>query len=138
MILPPYLASTGYLWKLAWKKDLPPVLTAHRNFALICGIAGTVYAIWMIYAAGLKYLAMAFCFMAVGIIVYLKSRLEKRKNNAQGSTVEPCFTMPELVGAIIIVLLAVAALVWQGENDPEAGRLIHKWAHQINCLWHNM
>lgn len=138
MILPPYLASTGYLWKLAWKKDLPPALTPHRNFALLCGIAGTVYAIWMIYAAGLKYLAMAFCFMAIGIIVYLKSRLEKRKNNVQGGAAEPWFTMPELAGAIIIVLLAVAALVWQGESDPDAERLIHKWAHQVNCLWNNM
>ena len=132
MILPPYLASTAYLWKICADNKYPKSLVVSRNFAMICGIAGSIYAIWMIYAAGLNYLAMAFWFMALGIIVYMKARHEARKADDRTNVPEPYFTVPELIGAILIVFVALAALVWQTDHDPEAMQLLHKWAQQIS------
>ncbi len=136
MILPPYLASTAYLWKLCARKQYPKSASVSWMFAIICGIAGSVYALWMIYAAGLNYLALAFCFMALGIIVFLRARHEARKNDDRSNAPEPFFTVPELVAAILIVVIAIAALVWQSGEETQTVHLLHKWAHQINCLWH--
>ncbi|MBE6366502.1 MAG: amino acid permease [Lentisphaerae bacterium] len=135
MILPPYLASTAYLWKLGATHKIPPASSTTGKFALLCGIAGSIYAVWMIYAAGLNYLAMAFWFMAIGIIVYIKARSENRRQDDKSNVPEPFFTTAELIGAVLIVFVALAALVWQTDHDPEAVRLLHKWAHQINCAW---
>ena len=131
MILPPYLASTAYLWQICAKDKYPKTAMVSKCFAMVCGVAGTVYALWMIYAAGLNYLAMAFWFMALGIIVYCKARSEQRKLQDKTASAEPFFTMREMIAAIIIVVIALAALVWQTDHDPAAEKLIHKWTQKI-------
>jgi arginine:ornithine antiporter/lysine permease len=138
MILPPYLASTGYLWQIAIQKKLPSTLSVSRIFALICGVAGTVYALWMIYAAGLSYLAMAFWFMAIGIAVYIWARRDALKQDDRTNIPEHYFSNAELIGAVLIVAVALAALVWQGSKDKEIDRTMHKWSQQIEQDWDNL
>lgn len=138
MILPPYLASTAFLWKIAASGKYPATAAVGKAFALLCGVAGTVYALWMIYAAGLNYLAMAFWFMAIGILVYCKARHEARQKNDKTDSPEPYFTVREMIFAIIIAVIAIAALVWQGDHDPEAVQLLHKWAKQAEVIYEQM
>jgi len=109
MILPPYLASTLYLWKVAAKPEQNRKFPVNIKFALFCGIAGSVYALWMIYAAGLKYLAAAFAFMLIGIPVYIWARHDflKENNDVQD---KKYFSGSELTGAAAIVIIAVAAI----------------------------
>jgi len=107
MILPPYLASTLYLWQMCAAKKYPADAMIKAGFALIYGIAVSVYVIWMIYAAGVKYLAMAFIFLAIGIPVYIWARSDAGKKSASA---EKFFTMPELSGAILIILIAIIAM----------------------------
>ena len=135
MILPPYLASTAYLWKICAQDKYPKTIAEHKNLALLCGIAGSIYAVWMIYAAGLNYLIMAFWFMAVGILIFIWARCENIRKNDQTNSPERCFTTPELLAAVLIAALALGALVWRADHDPAAVRTFHKWAHQINCAW---
>ena len=130
MILPPYLASTAYLWQLSKKNDFPQGAVAHRYFALLCGVAGTIYALWMIYAAGLSYLSMAFWFMALGILVYVKARRENLHPDAAAGKAH-IFTPAELLGAVLIAAIALAALVWQINNSPVEKKALHKWAQEI-------
>ena len=112
MILPPYLACTAFLWKICMKKgEYPEGLPVKRGFALLCGIAGTVYALWMIYAAGLTYLFMAFVFMAIGIPVYMKAHRELVREAAGGKDIPPCFTPAELFAALLLCAAAVAAII---------------------------
>jgi TRAP-type C4-dicarboxylate transport system permease large subunit len=85
----------------------------------------------MIYAAGLNYLAMAFWFMAIGIIVYIKARYDKRKQNSSTEAPEPFFSTAELVAAMLIIVIAVAALVWRTDQDQTVKKQIHKWSQQI-------
>ncbi len=96
MILPPYLASTACLWKIAKEQKC-------GKFALFCGIAGTIYGAWMIYAAGLKYLLMTFIFLAAGIPVYLRAR----KDTGTGEIM----TKTERTAAGAVVLIALTAIV---------------------------
>ena len=58
----------------------------------------------MIYAAGLKYLAMAFILLAIGIPVYIWARCNAREE-------KQLFTIPELTGAVIIIAVALFALL---------------------------
>ncbi|MBQ7403653.1 MAG: amino acid permease [Lentisphaeria bacterium] len=112
MILPPYLACTAYLWKICVKGEYPENAPVRKEFALLCGVAGTVYALWMIYAAGLSYLFMALVFMAVGIPVYIRAHQELSAEPPQaGKTVPPCFTKGELICAVALCFAAIAAII---------------------------
>ena len=107
MILPPYLFCTLYLWKICDTEEYPANLPVKKGMALLCGIAGTVYAVWMIYAAGLTYLLMAFCFLALGIPVYIRARMDDRKLKGDQ---ECMFTKTEGFAAFFIAVIAVVAI----------------------------
>lgn len=108
MILPPYLACTLYLWKICADKQYPAGATAGTFFATLCGVAGSIYALWMIYAAGLKYLAMAFIFLLIGIPVFIWAR---HNVNQENSAPQQYFTGKEAFAAILIVIIAVIAAI---------------------------
>lgn len=110
MILPPYLACTLFLWKIAADGTFPTHLGIGRKFALVCGVAGSIYALWMIYAAGLVYLLAAFCFMVAGIPVFIWAR----KNFLDGhpeETFRKIFTKHEMTAVILMLILAGIAVV---------------------------
>ncbi|MBP5181399.1 MAG: amino acid permease, partial [Lentisphaeria bacterium] len=125
MILPPYLACTLYLWKLCFKGEYPKKAAVALPFACVCGAAGTVYALWMIYADGLKYLLMAFVFLALGIPVFIAARKEnpcccsseacgekgEDKDNGESGEKERVFSKTEFCFMILVLLCAVAAIL---------------------------
>ena len=102
MILPPYFACTAFLWKLCAEKKYPAGLPVKPAFAFFCGVAGTFYTLWMIYAAGVQYLLMAFVFLALGIPFYIWARRE---------TGEEIFSSKEKCAAWIIAAIAVLAVI---------------------------
>lgn len=103
MVLPAYLASCAYLWKICEDHEYPTTAYVRRSMALISAIIGSLYALWLIYAAGLQYLLMAIVFMALGIPVYIWAR----KQNSKG---EQVFTKNELILAAILVIIALFAI----------------------------
>jgi arginine:ornithine antiporter/lysine permease len=111
MILPPYFACTLYLWKMCVDKKLSAKVGISKDFALICGVLGSVYAIWMIYAAGLKYLVLAFIFQLVSIPVYLWATKEVRESDMmKQKKLTPFFSNWELVGMCALVFIAFLAI----------------------------
>lgn len=112
MILPPYLACTAYLWKICATKEYPSSATVKRPFAFVCGILGTLYGLWMIYAAGLTCMFAAFIFLALGIPVYVWARRERGSEaSAAGSPTDRMFAKPELAAAILVAGVALAAII---------------------------
>lgn len=106
MVLPAYLSSCAYLWKICEDHEYPRGVYIRRSTALLSGMVGSLYALWLIYAAGLQYLLMAVIFMALGIPVYIWAR---RQNNPEGKT----FSKREalLAGALVVIaLLAIYAM----------------------------
>ena len=102
MVLPAYLSSCAYLWKICEDGEFSAKYTK-RSVALFSGIAGSFYAIWLIYAAGLQYLLMAVIFMALGIPIYIWAR---KQNNPEAK----CFTKTESYCAIALIILAIIAI----------------------------
>ncbi len=103
MVLPPYLASTAYLWKISKNGELKnDVKTINPKTALACAILGSIFALWLIYAAGLKYLLLSIIFLAIGIPFFIKAR----KENSQ-----KVFNRFESVAAALIFMIALFAAI---------------------------
>lgn len=106
MVLPAYFTSCAYLWKICEDGEYPKGLIYTRSSALFTAILGSIYALWLIYAAGLKYLLLAVIIIAVGIPVYIRAR----KQNAPQ---EPLFYKSErylVCGLMLVTIIAIYAL----------------------------
>jgi arginine:ornithine antiporter/lysine permease len=104
MILPPYLASTAFLWQCASQKTFRVVEGESRRVSLWTGILGTVYAAWLLYAAGPKFLLMSTIFFVIGIPVFWYAQRERNPSTSP-------FTGPERAAAGILAIVAVVAVV---------------------------
>lgn len=103
MILPAYIGSTGFLWRLVATGAYPADAQIGKTEALVCSVLGTVYGLWLVYAAGLQYMVAGAIFFALGNIVFIIARREQ----APGTTL---FTRAELGVAVVVSALGVAAL----------------------------
>lgn len=103
MVLPAYFSSCAYLWKLCEDGEYPSGIYIKRSTALISGLIGSGYALWLIYAAGLNYLLMAVIFMALGIPVYMWAR-------HQFAPKDRTFTTGEGILAAFLVVIALWAV----------------------------
>ena len=78
MVLPAYLMSGVFLWKLSFGRELRSVesrqsLARIRFVAMGC----VVYCLWLIYAGGLDFFAFTSFFYLAGCGFYMKSRSER-------------------------------------------------------------
>ena len=103
MVLPAYFSSCAYLWKICEDGEYPVGLYIKRSVALISGIIGSVYALWLIYAAGLNYLLMAVIFMAAGIPIFVWARKQSAPN-------EKAFSVGEAAIACLLIVIALWAI----------------------------
>ncbi|HIU17130.1 MAG TPA: amino acid permease [Candidatus Avidesulfovibrio excrementigallinarum] len=106
MVLPAYLISTLFLWKLCEDGQYPATASTHRSSALFCGIFGSVYALWLIYAAGLHYLLTATIIVAAGVPVFIWSR----KQAHDGKPVFLGYEKGILTILLLVALIAVFLL----------------------------
>ncbi len=106
MVLPAYLMSCAYLWKMCEDHEYPQGSYVRRSTALLSGMVGSLYALWLIYAAGLQYLLMAVIFVSLGIPVYIWARHQNTPQEKPFSHKESC-----LAGVLVLVaLFAVYAM----------------------------
>ena len=113
MVLPAYFISCLYLWKICEDHNFPSNIGMSRFGALMTGIFGTVYAIWLMYAAGLSYLLMAVVFIACGIPFYIWARKEQGASliaETKTPRTEPCFNESEKALCLAIIIIALVAI----------------------------
>ncbi len=103
MVLPAYFTSCAYLWKICEDGEYPNTLIYRRSGALITSILGAIYALWLIYAAGLQYLMLAVIIIALGIPVYIWARKQNCPN-------EKVFSKRECLLASVLIVIAIAAI----------------------------
>ena len=101
MILVPYLWSAAYALLLAVRGETYEGFAAERRKDLIIGGIALIYAVWLLYAGGVKYLLLSALLYAPGAILFAKAKLELK---------QPIFTNVEkLLFALVIVGALVAA-----------------------------
>jgi arginine:ornithine antiporter/lysine permease len=110
MILVPYLFSAVYGLKLAWKGEAgiePVVASLHPTRDIAITALAAVYCLWLLYAAGLKYLLLSALLYAPGAAVYLLAKKQRG---------ERPFTGREqlILAALLLLAAASAAMLWAG------------------------
>ena len=94
MVLPSYLVSAAFLWKIS---------RGGHGFAgpFATGVMGSLYALWLLYAAGPAYLMMSTVFFASGIVMYWLSHRGQEQKPFEGG---------EKLFALILVSTALIAI----------------------------
>jgi len=101
MILVPYLWSAAYAFLLALRNETYEQALAERKKDLFIGAIALLYAIWLLYAGGVKYLLLSALLYAPGAILFAKAKREVG---------QPVFTNVEkLIFAAVVVGALVAA-----------------------------
>lgn len=98
-ILIPYAFSAFYQLKHSVQST-----TADRVKNLIVGSIASLYAVWLVYAAGIDYLLLTMVLYAPGILVFYKVQRQTQTN------LRKIFSKPELVTSAVIIILAVYAI----------------------------
>lgn len=76
LILVPYLLATMYQLKIAATGEGYEGEPRAKSRDLLVGLVGTVYAVWLLYAAGPEYILLAAIFYVVGAVIFVWARLE--------------------------------------------------------------
>ncbi|WP_308581069.1 arginine-ornithine antiporter [Pseudomonas extremaustralis] len=101
MILVPYLWSAAYALLLAVRGETYENDPVERRKDLIIGAIALIYAVWLLYAGGTKYLLLSALLYAPGAILFAKAKHELGK---------PIFTNVEkLIFAAVVIGALVAA-----------------------------
>ncbi|MHA3736665.1 arginine-ornithine antiporter [Pseudomonas sp. Eth.TT006] len=99
MILVPYLWSAAYALLLAVRGETYEGFAAERRKDLLIGGIALVYAVWLLYAGGVKYLLLSALLYAPGAILFAKAKLELKQ--AVFTNVEKLIFAAVVVGAIV-------------------------------------
>jgi arginine:ornithine antiporter / lysine permease len=107
MILVPYLWSAAYALLLAVRGESYENALAERKKDLVIGGIALIYAIWLLYAGGIKYLLLSALLYAPGAILFAKAKRELGK---------PVFTNVEklIFTAVVIGALVAAYGLYDG------------------------
>jgi arginine:ornithine antiporter/lysine permease len=107
MILIPYFWSAAYGLLLAFRGETYENAAGERNKDLFISLVAVVYAVWLVYAGGIKYLLLSALLYAPGAILFAKAKRELG---------QPVFTGTEkIIFAVVLVGAAVAATgLYQG------------------------
>lgn len=99
LVLVPYLLAAMYAFKL--------IITEKKvyYYELIKGSVAVIYAVWMIYAGGLKYLAISSLMYFVGIFVFAKARKEENRKLFENK-------FEIIMCAVIVIVAAISGLMW--------------------------
>lgn len=99
MILVPYLWSAGYAFLLAVRGETYQNDAGQRLKDLLIGGIALIYAIWLLYAGGTKYLLLSALLYAPGVILFAKAKRES--GQPVFSTVEKLIFAAVVMGALV-------------------------------------
>lgn len=98
MVVPAYITTTLYMTKICLNREYDKYAKTGRTTALISGILGALFCLFILYASQIQYVALIPLLLTIGLPVYIWSRKEKKDGL-------PLFQKNELVYLIILLLL---------------------------------
>lgn len=109
MVLPAYLASTLFLFKICLNHDFEKVANRGKTLAMLSGFIGSLFCLFLFYAGGLQYIMMIPVLLIVGLPVFIRARKEEEDG-------KPVFEDKEkwYVGLLLLFGLVAAVLFWTG------------------------
>lgn len=80
MAMPCYLLCCLYLWKVSVREPHLFATTRERRNGLLTAIFGTIFALFLVYSAGLRYLMVASTLFAFGLPILLVARRQHNRH----------------------------------------------------------
>ena len=108
MAMPCYLTCCLFLWKIAVKEKWPQGIRFKKATALATGVIGTIFSLYLVYAAGLNYLMIAAFLYAVGIPLFIVGR----RQAGDKAGILKLFSTPEKVLCIIVIALGIVGIIY--------------------------
>ncbi len=107
MALVPYLFSAAYGVQVAWRGEGYADPSAPRRRDLVVAVLATVYALWLVYAGGVKQVLLSALLYAPGMLMFALAKQQRG---------QPVFTPVERVIAVCVLAVALAAVwgLWHG------------------------
>lgn len=102
MILMPYFFSTVYAVMIAVRGEGYAADSGSRSKDILIGLIAVLYSVWLLYAAGAKYLLLSALLYAPGALVYIKARRENREEIFNGK--EKVYFALAVIGAVIAAI----------------------------------
>ena len=90
------------------KEPWPKGIRFSKTNALVTGVVGTIFSLYLVYAAGLNYLMIAAFVYAVGIPLFIIGR---RQAGQKGSVLS-LFTTVEKVLCVIVIVLGIVGIIY--------------------------
>ncbi|NEG70632.1 amino acid permease [Bifidobacterium sp. BRDM6] len=130
MAMPCYLLCCLFLWKISRKSvagtpdGWPDGIRYSRRYGIATGIIGTVFALYLVYSAGLNYLMIACVVYAVGIPLFFVGRRQAEQPSlgvGAGDRADVAgrhggwtnlFTHKEFILAIIVLIAGVIGIIY--------------------------
>ena len=107
MILVPYLWSAAYAVLLCVRGETYKHASRRRVKDFVVGAIALIYAVWLLYAAGPKYVLLSALLYAPGVIFFAKAKRE------QGQTLFKPFERV-IFGAVVLAAIAAAYALFSG------------------------
>ena len=107
MILVPYFWSAAYAVLLCVRGETYKLASRPRAKDLLVGAIAMTYAMWLLYAAGPKYLLLSALLYAPGIFLFAKAKREQGEPLFKGAE-------PIIFGAVMIAALGAAYALFSG------------------------
>jgi arginine:ornithine antiporter/lysine permease len=104
MILIPYVLSALFLFKLGiGSGDSNGLKGSLKTKAMFIGLIASIYGVWLLYAAGFKYILLSSILYAIGIPFYRIAWKEHK-------TDKPLFENREKIIAVVILIMALVSI----------------------------
>ena len=104
MILVPYLWSAAYSVLLCVRGETYERVSRRRLKDFLVGAVALIYAVWLLYAAGPKYLLLSALLYAPGIVFFAKAKHE------QGQVLFKHWEKVIFAGVVVAALVAAYGL----------------------------
>lgn len=102
MVVPAYITTTLYMTKICLNKEFFKYSKKGYFVALLSGIIGAIFCIFILYASQIQYVALIPILLTIGLPIFIWSRKEKKDNL-------PLFKRFELI--ILALLLLIDLLI---------------------------
>jgi arginine:ornithine antiporter/lysine permease len=102
LTLIPFVLAAGYALKLGITGESYDGRSVARSRQLASALIATIYTVFLLYAAGPKYMLVSFVLYAPATLLFVKARREQGR---------PLFSSGELVILVVSVLGAIVGLI---------------------------
>lgn len=103
MVLPAYLASAAYLLKICMTGEFARRTSNGRTLAIVSGVIGVGFCLFMVYASEIKYVAMTPLIITLGIPLHICAKKQNKTNTRLFSPLE-YFSLCVLIALDVLVV----------------------------------